>query len=266
VNGIETRQHSSRNRIDECEWKVDIIEHTPIVPESEADDDSLSLGTDSDSESEGRRSNPPLFEKLINNTAVFPSSFWRNAFIHTWKATFDSGARENPYFPSPISKETQRRRIGELRSIIRDAENALAREEKLKSVIDRDVPMEFLGLYGEEFTLGDFKLSFLVDLAQGSTSLGKLKGFMDGILRYDGGGWSRTSRCTKATDLRLICSNVSQLISVYEYGTCEYKALFATPLECRRTDIAELENMPLGELNAIWEKTAPHQPTNYTAV
>jgi hypothetical protein len=165
--------------------------------------------------------------------------------------TFQPIQGENPYSQPPIPEGEKSRQLHELRASIREAKNQLEAEEDLGRLVDQDAPLEFLALYGQKFTVGDFTLKFAANMMQSSTSLGNYKGYMDKEMKYEGGQYCSQFRKSRSVMVRLTCGNETKLLNVGDTGNCQFVAKCATPAVCNRDDIEALETLTVPELRKL---------------
>jgi protein kinase C substrate 80K-H len=228
LEGIEMRKAGHRNATADLEWRLEMAEHAPVIEDDSGD---------------GRHP--------IDFTSPGLSSFWRAAFVRTWRTTFVPIEGDNPYSQAPISELEKSQRTHDLRSSMRESERKLESEENLGRFAEQDPPMEFVPLYGKEFASGEFRMQFGVNLMQGSTLLGNYKGVADGVMKFENGQYCREFRKSRSAVMKLGCGNETKLLSVVETGQCEFVARSVSPVACDREQIGALETLALPELERL---------------
>ncbi|KAK8885670.1 hypothetical protein M9Y10_041122 [Tritrichomonas musculus] len=134
-------------------------------------------------------------------------------------------------------------------------------EEKKKKVnlisdfIKDSIPSSYYPIYGKEFTNGDFTISFMKEIKQSSTNLGKYKTFASTgnttSFFYNNGAYCWETKSGRKTEVKVYCSNENKFVSLVEPKTCEYSAIFTTPAACSNEDLTSLSNMTLEQLQEM---------------
>jgi hypothetical protein len=74
-------------------------------------------------------------------------------------------------------------------------------------------------------------------------------------MRFADGAFCRHGDRYRSADVRFVCGNESQLVSVIEGEQCYHEAVLTTPAACEPEDVERLSALTLEELSALTEIT-----------
>jgi hypothetical protein len=128
----------------------------------------------------------------------------------------------------------------------------LERAEKIAKLADEGPA--YRALFGQEFKHGGYTLSFLQELKQDWTVIGRYSGFEGRSMRLSDGDYCWQVKKGREATISLVCGNESRIIGITEPSTCAYSATFVTPAACSSEDVDALAQLTLVELRALAER------------
>lgn len=174
-------------------------------------------------------------------------------FFYSYHFPFCIDDSENPY-PNGLTYDMKNDRRNAVYNKIDELKNKMNSEESTIKYYNKNIPPEFLTLAGKEFSKNDFKFTFLEEIKESYSSLGKFKEYKDGEFLFEDGAYCWETSCGKKTRMRFICWEDDALVSVTEAMKCEYKAVFATPLVCTDDYAEKATNMTVEQLKYVREE------------
>lgn len=232
-------------------------EDEQVNEENESNSDQVYSEKVDDQSIENQIENQNAIEETIDyeNNGTNCSQTIDKDFFYSFNFSFCIDESENPY-PNGLTYTEKNERRDAISNAVKKLEDEMNSEESFVKYINQDnIPPQFLMLSGQEFKQGEFKFTFLEEIKESYSSLGKFNKYENGELYFDNGAYCWETRCGKKTWMKLVCSSENALIKVTEALKCEYRAIFATPAVCTDEYINKANELTVDQLETIKEET-----------
>ena len=254
------KKEKYQGKIDKYEKKIQKIKDgkktptptpSPIVPDEYADwENDYANHTDKNA---SKAAPEPAAEPILKQKKKLP------ILVRIWKFLFFVN-RDDIAF-SEVFMKPKDGRIKLYKSKIEGWKEKINKVNAASGKLKEDTPKELIPLYKKEFTLDDFKLSFLDNIQYGSNSIGRYNSVNMGedgqtpvSTKYTGGRYCWEIKSGASTELFFQCGNKDRLVDVVEASVCNYRGVFATPAVCTQQDLDKLYNMTVPELKELRDR------------
>jgi hypothetical protein len=240
--GLDEKKAILQTKLDRLKNLSVIKTPTPVPTPSENDDKD---------DKDDRIPEPPLSEATVTE-----NSERRRRIIQWWVRTFKVKEEQNPYVNDPIPESERDAQIREVEDKIRPLKKKVEHCEKVEKLVTDGLAIQFVALFEIESKLNDYEIIVGKELKQGSVELGKFTEYRDGKGYYKDGHYCWQVQSGRKAEIKFVCGNDNQLVSLLETAQCFYSGVFSTPALCSEERKLELYNMTLPMLKTIVQELA----------
>lgn len=212
-------------------------------PEPESEPES-----EAEAEEEAEKTEEQQQEACEEGTVEPELPAWKRIVRAAWRITF-----RVPEVRSTLEESVREKTLEDLRRQIREAEDEL---RKVEDVADAgsDVDPAEVPILKQTFKNGNFEFEYPRKLKESYSNLGEFKKRDGDMMKFENGQYCWQTSTGKKTEMERVCWREEKLVSVVESSTCEYKAVFATPVACTKEKVDALEKMTYSELREVAKK------------